>query len=179
MSRLPTVTRDDLSAEHHHAWDEIARTHRGNVNGPFSALIHVPPMGLRVSELEAYFRFEGQLAAADRELIVCAVTKHHGAAFPYAIHDNLAREAGTAEAARNAVASGAATKGLPLREALLIEIARTLCEESTLPPALYERAKAELGEKVLVEAVTLCGHYTMISFVANSFDIQAAGAGHR
>ena len=106
MSRLPSLRREDLSPEHHHAWDEIARTHRGNVNGPFSALIHVPPMGLRVSELEGYFRFEGRLSPADRELIVCAVTKYHGAAFPYAIHDDLAREAGTSEAARYAAASG-------------------------------------------------------------------------
>jgi 4-carboxymuconolactone decarboxylase len=172
VSRLPTLRREDLGAEHHHAWDEIARTHRGNVNGPFSALIHVPPMGLRVSELEGYFRFEGQLAPSDRELIVCAVTKHHGAAFPYAIHDRLASEAGTREVARRAIATDAGTDGLAPREALLIELARTLCTQSTLPPAQYERAKAELGEKVLVEAVTLCGHYTMISFVANSFDIQ-------
>src|SRR3989304_6139678 len=173
MSRLPSLRREDLSPEHHHAWDEIARTHRGNGNGPFPALIHGPPMGLRVSELEGYFRFEGRLSPADRELIVCAVTKYHGAAFPYAIHDDLAREAGTSEAARYAAASGAGAQGLTPREAVLIELARTLCSESTLPPDLYERAKAELGEKVLVEAVTLCGHYTMISFVANSFDIQA------
>ena len=101
MSRLPTVKREDLSPDDHPAWDEIARTHRGSVAGPFSALIHVPPMALRVSELEAYFRFTGQLTPADRELVVCAVTKQHGAAFPYAIHDRLAREAGTrAEALR-------------------------------------------------------------------------------
>lgn len=172
MSRLPTVKRDDLSEADHHAWDEIARTHRGAVAGPFSALIHVPPMGLKVSELEAYFRFEGQLSAADRELVVCTVTKYHGAAFPYQIHDNLAREAGASEAALQVVASGVAALGLTQRETLLIELARELCEHATLSPASFERAKAELGEKVLVEAVTLCGHYTMISFVANTFDIQ-------
>jgi alkylhydroperoxidase family enzyme len=172
MSRLPTVKRDDLAPADHDAWDEIARTHRGNVNGPFSALIHVPPLGLRVSQLEAYFRFEGQLAPADRELIVAAVTRYHGAAFPYAIHDRLARENGTRDAALAVVREGGETEGLSPREALLIDLARGLCKDATLAPALYERAKTELGEKVLVEAVTLCGHYTMISFVANSFDIQ-------
>ena len=175
MSRLPTVKREDLSPEDHHAWDEIARTHRGAVAGPFSALIHVPPMGLRVSELEAYFRFEGQLTPADRELIVCAVARHHGAVFPYQIHDRHARDNGTLEAALQVVASGGDTAGLPPREALLIDLARTLCRDATLSPAFYERAKAELGEKALVEAVTLCGHYTMISFVANAFDIQPGG----
>jgi hypothetical protein len=48
MSRLPVVRREDLSEADHYAWDEIARTHRGSVAGPFSALIHVPPMGLKV-----------------------------------------------------------------------------------------------------------------------------------
>ena len=172
MSRLPTVKREDLSADDHHAWDEIARTHRGAVAGPFAALIQVPPMALRVSELEAYFRFTGQLSDAERELIVCAITKRHGAAFPFAIHERHAREVGTDPEAIEVVTTGGETSGLPSREALLIELARTLCRESTLAPAFYERAKAELGEKVLVEAVTLCGHYTMISFVANSFDIR-------
>jgi 4-carboxymuconolactone decarboxylase len=172
MSRLPTVQRQDLDAKDQATWDEIARTHRGNVNGPFSALIHVPPMAGRVSDLEGYFRFTGQLSGADRELIVCTVTKHHGASFPYAIHDRLARENGTSEAALQVVASGIEAIGLPARETLLIELARTLCRESTLPPEFYARAVTELGEAVLVEAVTLCGHYTLISFVANSFDIQ-------
>jgi len=175
VSRLPTVKREDLSPEDHHAWDEIARTHRGSVAGPFSALIHVPPMGLRVSELEAYFRFTGQLTPADRELVVSAVTQYHGAVFPYQIHDRLAREAGTRPEALAVVASNGSTEGLTPREALLIDLARTLCKDATLSPSFYERAKGELGEKVLVEAVTLCGHYTMISFVANSFDIQPGG----
>src|SRR5678815_342879 len=111
MSRLPTVKREDLREADHHAWDEIARTHRGSVAGPFSALIHVPPMGLRVSELEAYFRFTGQLTPADRELVVSSVTKHHAAIFPYQIHDRLAREAGTRNEALQVVASGGETTG--------------------------------------------------------------------
>ena len=177
MSRLPTVKREDLNESDYHAWDEIARTHRGSVAGPFSALIHVPPMGLKVSELEAYFRFEGQLTPADRELVVSAVTKHHGAVFPYQIHAGLARDAGTSPEALRVVASGSAPSGLTPRETLLIDLARELCTRSTLSPEFYERARAELGEKVLVEAVTLCGHYTMISFVANAFNIQP-GAPH-
>ena len=172
MSRLPTLQREDLRPEEHAAWDEIARTHRGAVAGPFAALIHVPPMAWRVSDLEAYFLFTGQLSAADRELIVCAVTRHHGAAFPYAIHDRHARENGTLEAALQVVSSGSEATDLPPRETLLIELARTLCQQSTLSPEFYARAVGELGETVLVEAVTLCGHYTMISFVANTFDIQ-------
>jgi 4-carboxymuconolactone decarboxylase len=172
MSRLPTVKREDLDEAGHHAWDEIASTHRGSVAGPFSALIHVPPMALKVSQLEAYFRFNGQLAPADRELIVSTVTKQHGAVVPYQIHDNLAREAGTRPEALAVVASMGPTEGLTPRETLLIDLARTLCRDATLSPEFYVRAVAELGETVLVEAVTLCGHYTMISFVANSFDIQ-------
>jgi 4-carboxymuconolactone decarboxylase len=172
MSRLPTVKREDLSETDQASWDEIARTHRGSVAGPFSALIHVPPMAARVSELEGYFRFTGQLSPADRELVVCAVTKQHGAAFPYAIHDALARDAGTRVEALGVVAAMGKTEGLLPRETLLIELARTLCRDATLAPEFYAKAVAELGETVLVEAVTLCGHYTMISFVANSFDIQ-------
>ena len=175
MSRLPTVKREDLSEADHHAWDEIARTHRGSVAGPFSALIHVPPMGLRVSELEAYFRFTGQLAPADRELIVSAVTKQHGAVFPYQIHDRLAREAGTRPEALAGRGDGRSRRRSDATRGAAYRPGADAMPGRTLSPAFYERAKAELGEKVLVEAVTLCGHYTMISFVANTFDIQPGG----
>jgi 4-carboxymuconolactone decarboxylase len=172
MSRLPVMKREDLSADHHDIWDEIARTHDGEVYGPYSALIHVPPMAERVSQLEAYFRVQGTLTPAERHVVICAVTKHHGAAFPFWIHEIRARDSGAREDVLHVVAAAASTEGLPAREALLIDLARGLCEHSTLSPAFYEHAKAGLGEKTLVEVVTLCGHYTLISYVCNTFDVQ-------
>src|SRR5215204_976889 len=83
--RLPIVKREDLSPEDEVHWDAVASTHRGAVAGPFGALIQVPKMAGRVSDLEGYFRFEGLLPAADRELVVITVTHELGAVFPYAI----------------------------------------------------------------------------------------------
>jgi 4-carboxymuconolactone decarboxylase len=172
MSRLPAVKREDLSVEDHEIWDEIARTHDGDVYGPYSALIYVPHMAERVSQLEAHFRTHGVLTAAERHVVICAVTKHHGAAFPFWIHDIRARDSGASEDVLQVVAAASSTESLPAREALLIDLARELCQHSTLRPAFYERAKAVLGERSLVEVVTLCGHYTLISYVCNTFDVQ-------
>ena len=172
MSRLPAVRREDLGAEDAETWDAIAETHRGAVAGPFSALIHVPPLAGRVSDLEGYFRFSGLLDPPERELIVCTVTRELGAAFPYAIHLGIAREVGTREEALAVVEARAGLDGLEPREALLIEVARSLCRQHTLPALLYARAAVELGDKQLVEAVTLAGHYSMISLVVNAFDVR-------
>jgi 4-carboxymuconolactone decarboxylase len=170
--RLPTVKRENLSPEDAQTWDAIAASHRGSVAGPFGALIQVPALAGRVSDLEGYFRFNGLLTPADRELIVIAVTRELGAAFPFLIHKGLAQSAGAREQAIQVVEAQAATDGLTPREGLLIEMARTLCSAHRLSDELYGRLVAELGEPMLVEAVTLAGHYTMISLVVNSFDVQ-------
>ncbi len=36
----------------------------------------------------------------------------------------------------------------------------------------FARGLAELGERQLVEVVTLVGHYCLIGFIANGFDVQ-------
>jgi len=40
------------------------------------------------------------------------------------------------------------------------------------PARIVRRGIAELGERGLIETVTLVGHYTMIGGILNSFDVE-------
>jgi 4-carboxymuconolactone decarboxylase len=170
MSRLPAVSRDSLAPEGQEVWDRIAAV-RGAVRGPFGVLIHAPALAGRVAALEDYFRYEAELPAADRELVILATGRETGARYSWVRHEPHAREAGTRPEAIEAVRANGPLDGLTPRERLLVEIVRSLFRAHTLPEDLFARARAELGDKPLVEAVTLAGHYSLVGFVLNGFAV--------
>jgi 4-carboxymuconolactone decarboxylase len=49
--------------------------------------------------------------------------------------------------------------------------ARQLAADGHLDPATYAAAQQLLGDAGLVELVSLCGYYSLISFVLNAFDV--------
>ena len=61
MARLPSITRkDQVPAEHHAIVDGIVNS-RGSVHGPFTMLLHCPPLAAHMVPLGGYLRFEGKL----------------------------------------------------------------------------------------------------------------------
>ncbi len=61
MSRIPLVDKkENLPPQARSVYDAIAQS-RGEVGGPFLALLHSPPLAERTSRLGAYLRFESQL----------------------------------------------------------------------------------------------------------------------
>jgi 4-carboxymuconolactone decarboxylase len=69
--RLPRVTREELSPESQAVWDRIAANRHG-VSGPYGVLIHVPKLADCERATEDYFRFDGAMSDADREIVILA-----------------------------------------------------------------------------------------------------------
>jgi len=170
MSRLPALSREALDPEGQAVWDRIASV-RSGVRGPFGVLIHVPALADRIRALEDYFRFDSTLSAADRELITLAVAREAGARFAWAVHEVRAREAGIPAETIELLRANGELAGLAPREQLFVEVARALLRTRALPDDLYARALDQLGQRTLVEVVTLAGHYTMIGYIINGFDV--------
>jgi 4-carboxymuconolactone decarboxylase len=171
MSRLPLINRDALKPDDQAVWDRIAAVRTG-VRGPFGVLMHVPALADRVAALEDYFRFNAALPAADRELVVMATAREMGARYPWARHEARGREVGTRTEAIETVRANGTLEQLTPRERLLVEIVRTLLRTRGLPDELYSRALAELGRQQLIEMVGLIGHYSLIGFTVNAFDVE-------
>ncbi len=168
--RLPRVTREELSPENQAVWDRIAANRHG-VGGPYGVLIHVPKLADCERATEDYFRFESALPEADREIVIMAVAREAGARYAWARHEVRAREAGVRPEAIEVLRANGPAESLAPRERLLVEIARLLLRKRTLDDDLFARGRAELGERQLVELVTLVGHYGLVGLVLNSFEI--------
>lgn len=171
MSRLPAPDREALSSDEQAVWDRIAAV-RSGVRGPFGVLMNVPLLADRVRALEDYFRFDGELPPADRELVILVTARELEARYAWARHEHRAREEGTSPEAVAAVRSNEqALDALSTRDRLLVEITRTLLRTRRLTDSQYAEAVAELGPRQMVELVALAGHYSLIGLTLGAFDV--------
>jgi 4-carboxymuconolactone decarboxylase len=176
MTRLPELKRDALDADSQAVWDRVVGT-RGSVRGPFAILMHNPPLADRVAELGAQLRFRSSLSGADKELAILTAGREVEAKYEWVAHEPLGLKEGTRPEAIDVLRHQRATDGLTPREALIIDVVRTVYREHALSDDLYARAEAEFGRAGLVEIVVLAGYYGMIGFALNVFEADLpAGA---
>jgi 4-carboxymuconolactone decarboxylase len=170
MVRLPPPDRDALEPDGQAVWDRIAAV-RSGVRGPFGVLMHVPQLADRVRALEDYFRFDGELPGADRELVILVTAREMEARYAWARHEHRAREEGTSPEAVAAVRANGSLDKLGKRDRLLVEITRAVLRTRRLTDARYAEALAELGTRQLIELVALAGHYSLIGMTVGAFEV--------
>jgi len=170
MSRIPHAKRDDLSPEHQKIWDHIHAVRTGG-GGPYSMLLHVPALAANVAATEDYFRLDSALSDADREIDIMAAARELGAHYPWVRHEARARQVGVRPEVIEILRAQGTRAGFTPREKLLTDIPLSLVREHGLSDELFARSERELSRRQLVEVIALVGHYSTISFVANTFQI--------
>jgi 4-carboxymuconolactone decarboxylase len=169
MARLPARSREELSPEDQAVWDRVAGS-RGSIRGPFGIMIHNPPIADRVAELGSQLRFRSTLSGADRELAILTAGREVEAGYEWVAHEPLGLKEGTRPEAIEVLRHQRPTDGLEPREALIVDLVRTIYRQHRVPDELYARAEAEFGRASLVEIVVLAGYYGLVGYVLNTFE---------
>ena len=63
------------------------------------------------------------------------------------------------------------TPRLPDDERIVHDVARQLVDDGHVDPTTYDAARELLGDRGIVELITLCGYYTLVSFTLNAFEV--------
>jgi 4-carboxymuconolactone decarboxylase len=160
MTRIPYVRREELGPEGQQLWDSILNgrgdllvTAEGGLAGPFNAFVTAPGAGRRLSSLGATLRFYTSIERRLSEIAIITVGARWQAEFEWFAHAPMAREHGVAGAVVDAIG------------------ARQLSVYGRVDRSAYDAAHAFLGDAGMVELVSLCGYYTLISFLLNAFDV--------
>src|SRR4051794_37281341 len=178
MSRLPYLRRDDLNEKGIEVWESVSRTRGvsavnddGGLVGPFNAFLHAPEVGARLSDLGAHLRFGTSVPRRTLELVIITVGAHWKAEFEWWAHARMAREAGVPDAVVDAIGAGEEPPFDNDDDRVLHALARQLVETGRIDDDTYRAAEGMVGHRGLVELVSLCGYYTLISFILNGFDV--------
>jgi 4-carboxymuconolactone decarboxylase len=176
MSRLPPRPRDALDDDGRVVWDSITATRAsviaddGTLMGPFNAWVTAPGIGGRLAELGAALRFASSIERRLLEVAIITVGAHWHSEFEWWAHSRMALQHGVSQDVVDAIARGETP---PLRddERVVHAVARQLCDAGRVDQVTYDAARELLGERGIVELVTLCGYYTLVSFTLNAFDV--------
>jgi 4-carboxymuconolactone decarboxylase len=176
MTRLPLKTRDSLDDDGQQVWDSITAsrgsvvTDEGTLMGPFNPWVIAPGIGGRLAELGAALRFESSIERRLLEVAIITVGARWQAEFEWWAHSRMALRHGVSQEAVDAIARGT-TPALPDDERVVHEVARQLVDDGHVDQTTYDAARELLGDRGIVELVTLCGYYTLVSFTLNAFDV--------
>nr|WP_227494246.1 carboxymuconolactone decarboxylase family protein [Ramlibacter pallidus] len=140
---------------------------RKGVYGPFLPLLRSPDLMERVARIGEYLRFESTLDARVRELSICAVARHVGNQFEWVMHAPLARKAGVAAAAVEALRVGARPQPLAADEQAALDFTQELLRTNGVSDPTYAAAREALGEQGVVELASLAGYFAMVCWVMN------------
>ncbi|MEM7408732.1 MAG: carboxymuconolactone decarboxylase family protein [Myxococcota bacterium] len=181
--RLTPLPPDGLDADQRALYDAVLESPRGQgparaivlredgtLSGPFDAFLRTPAVGRFLEGAGMALRTDTDLAPAAREVAVLVVARAWGADFEWWVHGLVARREGVPESAIDAIGHGKPPKGLDAAGLAAHDVAAALVHQRTLPEDTAARARAALGERGLVEVVTLVGFYQLISGVLVSFE---------
>jgi 4-carboxymuconolactone decarboxylase len=176
MSRFDDIKLSTLTPAQQEAADEITAGKRGRVPPPFAALMPSPELCRRAAKLGEFLRFDTALGPRLSEIAILATGRFWTAQYEFWAHARLAREAGVAEAVISAIAEKRdPAPHMNDEEKLVYAVAKSLHEKHGLDDALYRRATDGLGKTKLVEVIGLCGYYTLVSMVLNTFEAPVPG----
>jgi 4-carboxymuconolactone decarboxylase len=178
MSRLPTARRDDLPPDGQQLWDAIVSgrgaqlvTAEGGLAGPFNAFVTAPGVGQRLSDLGQQLRFGASIERRLLEVAIITTGARWHAEFEWWAHARMAREHGVPGEVVDAIGRGEDPPFEAEDERTIYTAARQLTITGQLTAEAYADARQLLGDAAMVELVSLCGYYTLISFLLNAFAV--------
>jgi 4-carboxymuconolactone decarboxylase len=177
MSRIPYVRREELGPEGQQLWDGLVSnlgdqivTADGTLAGPFNAFVTAPGAGRRLSSL-AKLRFGTSIERRLSEIAILTTGARWQAEFEWWAHAPMARAHGVADAVVDAIGRGTDPPFEADDERAVYAVARQLGHSGHLDQETYDAAHRFLGDAGMVELVSLCGYYALVSFLLNAFAV--------
>jgi 4-carboxymuconolactone decarboxylase len=173
MARLKRITgKNDVPAEHHAIVDAVVQS-RGAVQGPFTMLLHCPPLAERIMRLGAYVRFEGKLDHRVRVLAAMTAARELDAVYVWGAQAGQARKQGVPEATITAIREKH-SRGIPAEDAQIVDIARDLVRRHRVSAASVSALQGRFGDEQFIELTGTIGYYSMLAMTVNACELEAA-----
>jgi len=156
-----------MTAEQREVAARISAGPRGEVRGPFIALLHNPALAKHLQALGEHLRWKGKLPAHLTELAVLVTARRWTCQHEWYIHEQLARKAGLDSAIIDAIRDGKQAK-LDGDEAIVHAFCRDAHASGRVSDEQFEAAKRRFGLDGALELLALCGYYSLMAMVLNS-----------
>jgi 4-carboxymuconolactone decarboxylase len=166
--RFPRLTPENMTLAQREVAAEISAGPRGEVRGPYIALIHNAELARRMQQLGEHLRWNSKLPPVLLELAVLVTAREWNCQHEWYMHEKLARKAGLEPRIFEAVAQGREPQGMSADEALVYEASRQAHRTGRLDDATFAAARERFGLDGTLELLALNGYYSMMAMVLNT-----------
>lgn len=157
-----------MSAAQREVAAEISAGPRGEVRGPFIALLHNAELARRIQQLGEHLRFHNKLPPAVLEIAVLVTAREWNCQFEWFMHDRIARKAGLDPRIIDSIAQGSEPQGMSPDEALVYKASRQAHRTGRLDDETFAAARERFGLDGTLDLLTLNGYYSMMAMVLNT-----------
>src|SRR5579883_412386 len=179
MARIAPISgKADVAAEYHPIVDAVLKVF-GQVRGPFSILLHSPPLAERVLPLVTFFREESVVEPRLRSLAILAAVRERAAAYVWAAQVGAARRNGVPEATIDLIRAQGDPATLSADERDVILYTRQLMRTNRVDEAVFDALKERHGARWLVELTAAANYFAFLSGIVNAFDVPAPPEGDK
>jgi 4-carboxymuconolactone decarboxylase len=173
--RFPRLTPEDMTSKQREVAAEIAAGPRGEVRGPFIALIHNPELARRLQKLGEHLRWEGKLPSHLKELAVLVTARRWTCQHEWVMHSKLALEGGLPKEVIDAIAQGKEPANLSADQAAVYVFCREAHATGRVGDEAFAAVTARFGLDGALELLALNGYYTLMAMVLNNAGLPLPG----
>jgi 4-carboxymuconolactone decarboxylase len=166
------IADDKQNEAQRRAVKSIVSGKRGNVGGPFPALLRSPDLCERAAHLGEFLRFGTSLSPRLSEMAILMTAVRWRAQYEWYAHASLARKGGLADDVIEALRTGRTPTKMQDDEAALYAFCTELHDTKRVSDAVYKNAVAAFGETGVVEIIGLSGYYTLVSMALNVSGVE-------
>jgi 4-carboxymuconolactone decarboxylase len=179
MPRLPDLRKEELDPARRAVYDVACELRGrevtnagGGLDGPYNAMVYMPEIGRYLAQFTHAVNVDSSLSLSAREIAVLTVSAHWRCEFHWWAHAPRALSGGVPEAAIDAIAAGRVPELDDERDRAAYAVARQIVESGKLDDDVYDDAVRALGHEGVAELLSLCGCYTLLSFLIGGFDVE-------
>ena len=165
--RFKPLTYAELTPGQKTMVEHLFAGERGGMGGPFNVTLRSPEMGDLAQKLGAELRFHSALTAKQRELAIILTARDWTAQYEWYAHARLALQAGIGKDVVDAIAAGKRPASLGGDELPVYNFVTELLKTRRVSDAVFNAARAKLGEKGVVDLTGLVTYYGFVSAMLN------------
>lgn len=165
--RMPALAPESMTEAQKKAAAEISAGPRGEVKGPFVALLRSPEFMNRVQKVGEYIRFVCLLDKRINEFAAIIAARHWNQQFEWWAHYRQALEAGLKREIADAVGEGRRPTGMAEDEEIVYDLLTEVLNNKGASDATYARAVAQFGEGGVIDVLGVAGYYALLAMVMN------------
>jgi 4-carboxymuconolactone decarboxylase len=174
MSRFPKLTPEQMTPAQREVAAEISAGPRGEVRGPFIALIHNAELARRIQSLGEHLRWKTKLPPKLVELAVLVTARRWICQHEWFVHSELARKAGLDDQVIAAIRDGR-EPSLQGDAADVYAFCREAHATGRVGDAAFVAVRERFGLDGALDLLALNGYYSMMAMVLNSAGLPLPG----